>query len=79
MASNPNRGEPVADEALDSMPDRMLVLDGRVTPPADMIAAAAASLPPEHFHALMQQTGGLPPTSQELVNLVEALRNVPQA
>lgn len=66
MSSNPNR-------------DHRLDLCGSVTPPADMIEAARRELSDLDFNALMQETGGLPPTSAQLVTLVEARRHVAQA
>jgi hypothetical protein len=44
---------------------------GRVTNPPDMIEAARKSLTPERFEELMRQTGGRPPTADELCAAVE--------
>lgn len=52
-------------------------LEGTVTHPKGqaMVEAARKSLSDEDFNALMQETGGQPPTAVQLVNLVEARRN----
>lgn len=47
---------------------------GAVTPPADMVDAARKSLDAEGFDELMRETGGRPPTPDELVAKVEARR-----
>jgi hypothetical protein len=47
---------------------------GEVTPPADMMDAARRSLPDDAFHALMEQTGGAPPTPDELCRMVDSVR-----
>lgn len=47
---------------------------GRVTPPADMIAAARNSLDDDGFVQLMHMTGGTAPTPAQLVALVEERR-----
>lgn len=47
---------------------------GKVTPPPDMIAAARASLSEQAFKDLMDQTGGNPPTPDELCAMVTACR-----
>ena len=49
-------------------------LMGHVTPPADMVAAAKASLPEQAFKDLMDQTGGNPPTPEELCKMVDGIR-----
>jgi hypothetical protein len=49
---------------------------GKVTPPADMFDAARKSLTPENFDKLMLETGGKPPTPDQLVAAAEAERNV---
>jgi hypothetical protein len=38
-------------------------------------ACQSQELAAAHFNALMQETGGAPPTPAQLVNLVEACRN----
>jgi hypothetical protein len=51
---------------------------GKVTPPADMIAAAKASLSEKAFADLMEQTGGREPTPDELCKMVDACRQAQQ-
>lgn len=50
---------------------------GQFTPPADMIAAARRDLNEEDFAELMRETGGKPPTHDQLVAKVEARRARP--
>lgn len=50
------------------------VFAGWVTPPADMIEAARRDLSPEDFEQLMRETGGRPPTPDELCAKVDAAR-----
>lgn len=49
-------------------------MSGKVTPPADMHAAARASLSPEGYARLMEQTGGAAPTPRQLCELADAER-----
>lgn len=67
MASNPHRG-------------RSLDAEGSVRNPQGerMMEAARKELSDVDFNALMQETGGQPPTPAQLVNLVEARRHVAQ-
>ena len=66
MASNPHRGP--------------LQLEGSVRNPEGerMLEAARKELSDMDFNALMQETGGQPPSAAQLVNLVEARRHVAQ-
>lgn len=66
MSSNPNRG------------GSPLILEGSVRNPQGqaMIEQARKDLSAEDFNALMQETGGGPPTAAQLCNLVEARRHV---
>lgn len=50
-------------------------LNGRVTPPANMVEAARKSLSPAGFDKLMQRVGTRSPTPAELVAAVEEERN----
>jgi hypothetical protein len=50
-------------------------LEGTVTPPADMVAAAKRDLSPPGFDKLMAATSGAPPTPRQLVAAVEEERN----
>jgi hypothetical protein len=52
----------------------ILTLKGKVSPPADMIAAARASLSEVAFTALMEKTKGFPPTADELCAVLMAER-----
>jgi hypothetical protein len=47
---------------------------GTNAPPSDMIAAACASLTASGFADLMNQTGGLAPTAEQLCAMVELER-----
>jgi hypothetical protein len=47
---------------------------GSVTPPADMMAAAKASLTEEGFAELMRETGGASPTPAQLVRIADRER-----
>lgn len=47
---------------------------GTVTPPADMMAAARASLSPEGFEELMRDTGGGVPTPAQLCRIADRER-----
>lgn len=47
---------------------------GKVTAPTDMIEAARKSLPEQAFKDLMDQTGGIAPTPDELCKMVDACR-----
>jgi hypothetical protein len=47
---------------------------GKVTPPADMMAAARASLSPEGFEELMRETGGANPTPAQLCRIADRER-----
>jgi hypothetical protein len=49
-------------------------LAGSVTPPDDMMTAARKSLSEAAFNDLMEQTGGLAPTPDELCKMVDACR-----
>lgn len=49
-------------------------LVGTVTPPPDMMEAARLSLTEQAFKDLMEQTGGLAPTPDELCKMVDASR-----
>lgn len=50
------------------------VMSGTFTPPADMMAAARQSLSEGAFADLMEQTGGRPPTPDELCKMVDGCR-----
>lgn len=47
---------------------------GTVTPPADMMAAARASLTAEGFAELMRETGGAAPTPKQLCRIADRER-----
>lgn len=49
-------------------------LVGSVTPPQDMMEAARKSLSPEDFEALMLETGGEPPTAEQLCRKADEAR-----
>jgi hypothetical protein len=49
-------------------------LVGRVTPPADMMGAAKASLSENAFKDLMIETGGTPPTPEQLCKKADEAR-----
>jgi hypothetical protein len=52
------------------------LLNGTVTPPADMMDAARQSLSPELFEILVQATGGRAPTPTELCAFADYQREV---
>jgi hypothetical protein len=47
---------------------------GKVTPPPDMMEAARKSLDPETFEELMRETGGQPPTPDQLCRKADEAR-----
>jgi hypothetical protein len=47
---------------------------GTVTPPSDMLEAARLSLSEQAFKDLMDQTGGNPPTPDELCKMADSCR-----
>lgn len=47
---------------------------GTVIPPADMMEAARLSLSEQAFNDLMEQTGGKPPTPEQLCKMADACR-----
>lgn len=53
---------------------RSIELHGQVLPPANMLGAAEASLSPSGYLDLMNQTGGLAPTPEQLCAAVELER-----
>jgi hypothetical protein len=57
-----------------SDPNARPSMTGTVTPPADMHAAARASLSAVGYARLMEQTRGAAPTPRQLCELVEAER-----